>query len=122
MVTLTPQLETLEFDPVKQLVPITNVGTGAQVIGDQTSLPAKNLPEFLAYAKANPGKFNFSVAGTQISATFLRCGCSRRPGRSGHGAGARRTAGDFRSDERRADLYFGNASALLPLANTTRSG
>ena len=39
MITLTPQLETLEFDPVKQLVPITNVGTGAQVMAIKRSLP-----------------------------------------------------------------------------------
>ena len=70
MITLTPQLEKLDFDPAKQLVPITNVGTGAQVMAIKRSLPATNLPEFLAYAKANPGKLNFTVAGTQNLSHF----------------------------------------------------
>ena len=89
MVTLTPQVENLEFDPVKQLVPITNVGTGAQVMAIKRSLPATNLPEFLAYAKANPGKLNFTVGRNAKSQPFLAGAAvqgDRR--RSRHGAGA----------------------------------
>lgn len=71
MITLTSQVQNIEFDPMKQLVPITNVGTGAQVMGIKRSLPATNLPEFLAYAKANPGKLNFSTAGVQNLSEFL---------------------------------------------------
>jgi hypothetical protein len=58
VVTLTPQVQKLDFDPAKELVPITNVGTGTQMIAIKRSLPAKTLPEFLAYAKANPGKLS----------------------------------------------------------------
>ncbi len=32
MINLTPQLQKLNFDPVRQLVPITNMGTGTQMI------------------------------------------------------------------------------------------
>ena len=64
-INLTPQVQKLAFDPVKQLVPITNVGTGTQMIAIKRELPVKTLPEFIAYAKANPGKLNFTVAGTQ---------------------------------------------------------
>src|SRR2546428_143675 len=46
-------------------VPVTNMGTGTQMIAIKRALPAKTLAEFIAYAKANPGKFNFTVAGTQ---------------------------------------------------------
>ena len=65
MIVLTPQLQKLSFDPEKQLVPITNVGTGTQMLAIKRDLPVKTLPEFIAYAKANPGKLNFTVAGTQ---------------------------------------------------------
>jgi tripartite-type tricarboxylate transporter receptor subunit TctC len=65
VVVLTPQLQKLNFDPMKQLMPITNVGTGTQMIAIKRTLPVKNLPELIAYAKANPGKLNFTVAGTQ---------------------------------------------------------
>jgi tripartite-type tricarboxylate transporter receptor subunit TctC len=65
MIVLTPQLQKLSFNPEQQLVPITNVGTGTQMLAIKRDLPVKTLPEFLAYAKANPGKLNFTVAGTQ---------------------------------------------------------
>jgi hypothetical protein len=64
-INLTPQVQKLNFDPTKQLVPITNMGTGTQIMAIKRSLPVTTLPEFIAYAKANPGKLNFTVAGTQ---------------------------------------------------------
>lgn len=75
-INLTPRLQKLNFDPVTQLVPITNMGTGTQMIAIKRSLPVKTLPEFIAFAKANPGKLNFTVA-RRTSATLRRCCCSR---------------------------------------------
>jgi len=51
------------FDPAKDLAPITNVASGPQVIVIGTAVPAKDLKEFIAYAKANPKKVNFGSAG-----------------------------------------------------------
>jgi tripartite-type tricarboxylate transporter receptor subunit TctC len=121
MITLTPQLQKLEFDPAKQLVPITNVGTGAQVMAIKRSLPATNLPEFLAYAKANPGKLNFTVAGTQNLSHFS-------PVRVFAATDVNLVMVPARSEPQAisdllggvADLYFGNASALLPLINNDK--
>lgn len=115
MVTLTPQVQKLDFDPTKQLVPITNVGTGTQMIAIKRSLPAKTLPEFLAYAKAHPGKLNFGVAGTQNisqlapALLFARAGVNvvMVPARSEPEAISDLLAGNI-------DLYFGNSSSLLP--------
>jgi len=115
MITLTPQLQKLDFDPAAQLVPITNVGTGAQMIAIKKSLPVATLPEFLAYAKARPGKLNFTVAGTQNLShlapvlLFARAGVDlvMVPARSEPQA-----VSDLMSGL--VDLYFGNASALLP--------
>ena len=53
----------MPFDASKDLVPITNVATGPQVIVVSPDMPAKDLKEFLAYAKANPGRVNFGSAG-----------------------------------------------------------
>ena len=119
MVTLTPQLESLEFDPVKQLIPITNVGTGAQVMAIKRSLPVTNLPEFLAYAKANPGKLNFTVAGTQNLSHFSPVRLFKATGVDLVMVPARsepQAISDLMSGV--ADVYFGNASALLPLVNS----
>jgi hypothetical protein len=52
MLLLTPLLQKLSVDPDKQLLRVTNVGTGAQMIAIKRELPAHTLPEFLAYAKA----------------------------------------------------------------------
>jgi tripartite-type tricarboxylate transporter receptor subunit TctC len=67
-INLTPQLQKLSFDPQKQLVPITNMGTGTQMIAIKRSLPVKTLPEFIAYAKANPGKINVGSFGARTVA------------------------------------------------------
>src|SRR5580658_9036224 len=120
-INLTPQLQKLAFDPVKQLVPITNVGTGAQVIAIKRSLPVTTLPEFLAYARANPGKLTFTVAGTQnISPLapvllFARAGVDlvMVPAKSGPQAVSDLMAGQV-------DLYFGNASELLQHADSDK--
>ncbi len=58
----------MPFSPEKDLVAITNVATGPQVIAVGPNVQAKTLQEFIAYAKANPGKINFGSAGvgTQV--------------------------------------------------------
>lgn len=53
----------MPFDPDKDLVPITNVATGPQLIAVATTVPAKDLRELIAYAKANPGRINYGSAG-----------------------------------------------------------
>src|SRR5262245_17367732 len=119
--TLTPQLQKLNFDPLKQLVPITNMGTGTQMIGIKSVLPAKTLPEFIAYAKANPGKLNFAVAGTQNIShlapvlLFSRAGIElvMVPAKSEPQAVSDLISGQV-------DLYFGNSSALLPQINNDK--
>jgi len=121
MVTLTPQVQKLDFDPSSQLVPITNVGTGTQVLAIKKSLPVQTLPEFLAYAEANPGKLNFTVAGTQNIShlapvlLFARAGVNlvMVPAHSEPQAVSDLLAG-------LVDLYFGNASVLLPYANSDK--
>jgi tripartite-type tricarboxylate transporter receptor subunit TctC len=118
MITLTPQLEKLDFDPVKQLEPITNVGTGAQALAIRRSLPATSLAEFITYAKAHPGKLNFTVAGTQNLSHFSPVRLFAATGLDLVMVPARAeppAISDLMSGV--ADLYFGNASALLPLIN-----
>jgi tripartite-type tricarboxylate transporter receptor subunit TctC len=120
-ITLTPQLQRLSFNPEAQLVPITNIGTGTQMIAIKRELPVKTLPEFLAYAKANPGKLNFTVAGTQNIShlapvlLFARAGVDlvMVPSKGGPQA-----VSDVMSGQ--VDLYFGNASELLPHINSDR--
>jgi len=119
MITLTPQK--LSFNPEQQLVPITNVGTGTQMIAIKRELPVKTLPELIAYAKANPGKLNFTVAGTQNIShlapvlLFARAGIDlvMVPSKGGPQA-----VSDVMSGQ--VDLYFGNSSELLPHIDSDR--
>jgi tripartite-type tricarboxylate transporter receptor subunit TctC len=120
-INLTPQLQKLNFDPTKQLVPITNMGTGTQMIAIKRSLPVRTLPEFIAFAKANPGKLNFTVAGTQNIShlapvlLFSRAGIElvMVPAKSEPQAVSDLISGQV-------DLYFGNSSALLPQASNDK--
>ena len=54
----------LNFDFVHDITVIAGIAQGPAVVLVNPSLPAKTLPEFIAYAKANPGKINMGSAGS----------------------------------------------------------
>src|SRR2546430_7007500 len=53
----------LGYDPEKDFEPISMVGTQTNVLYLHPSLPATSLGEFIAHAKANPGKLSFGSGG-----------------------------------------------------------
>lgn len=64
IVTVNPHLyKKMPFDAKKDLVPITNLASGPQVLVINNDVPAKNLKEFLAFAKKEGAKLNFGSAG-----------------------------------------------------------
>ena len=54
----------LEFDFVRDLAPVASLLRVINVLVVHPSLPVKTLPEFIAYAKANPGKLNMASGGS----------------------------------------------------------
>jgi tripartite-type tricarboxylate transporter receptor subunit TctC len=56
----------LPFDSLTDLVPITRVTRSPQVIVAHPSLPAKNIRELVALARARPGQINMANAGTSL--------------------------------------------------------
>jgi tripartite-type tricarboxylate transporter receptor subunit TctC len=54
----------LPYDSLKDFVPISMVGSFPLVLIVNPSVPAKSVPELVAYAKANPGKLNYSSGST----------------------------------------------------------
>src|SRR6266853_284332 len=52
------------YDPRKDFAPVGLIATSALVVLVNPSLPAKTLPEFIALAKAEPGKLNYASAGS----------------------------------------------------------
>ena len=57
----------LNYDPVKDLAPISLVGTVPNVLVTYPSLPAQNLAEFISLAKTKPGAMNFGSGGSGTS-------------------------------------------------------
>jgi tripartite-type tricarboxylate transporter receptor subunit TctC len=53
----------LSFDYMRESAPIAGLMRAPSVMEVNPSVPAKTVPEFIAYAKANPGKINMATAG-----------------------------------------------------------
>jgi tripartite-type tricarboxylate transporter receptor subunit TctC len=53
----------LGYDPEKDFEPVSLIGTQTNVLYTHPSVPAKTLAEFIAHAKANPGKVSFGSGG-----------------------------------------------------------
>jgi tripartite-type tricarboxylate transporter receptor subunit TctC len=61
--TIAPSLYKLDYDPLKAFAPIGIVAASPEILTLNPSVPARSLPEFIAYAKSNPGKINFGTPG-----------------------------------------------------------
>ena len=54
------------YDPITSYEPIALVAESSNILVVNPSVPAKSVPELVAYAKANPGKVNFSSGGVGV--------------------------------------------------------
>jgi len=62
--TMSPSLyKNLPFDPVRDFAPISMLSSLPNVLVVHPSLPVKSVKDLVAYAKAQPGKLNFSSSG-----------------------------------------------------------
>jgi tripartite-type tricarboxylate transporter receptor subunit TctC len=59
----TTLYDNLSFDFIRDIAPVASIGRVPLVMVVNPSLPAKTVPEFIAYAKANPGKVNMGSGG-----------------------------------------------------------
>jgi tripartite-type tricarboxylate transporter receptor subunit TctC len=107
--------KTFTFDPLKDFVPIATVGTTSNVIVIANDVPATNVKEFVAYAKANPGKLNFGFGqGTlpqlvgEMFKTAAGIDIANVPYKGGAQAVTDLLGG-------RIHINIGTASTLLPL-------
>jgi tripartite-type tricarboxylate transporter receptor subunit TctC len=55
--------DNLNFDFIRDIAPVAGFTRSYNVMEVHPSVPAKTVPEFIAYAKANPGKINMASAG-----------------------------------------------------------
>jgi tripartite-type tricarboxylate transporter receptor subunit TctC len=110
--TLYPHLD---YDPIKSFTPVAMLAVSPQMLVIAPSVPAKTVPEFVAYAKANPGKLNFGYGlGTlphilgEAFKTATGIDIASIPYRGGAQAITDMLGG-------RIQMNFGTQSTLLPL-------
>jgi len=60
---ISPSMEKVAYDTLKDLQPITLVAKVPEMLVVATSVPANNMKELVALAKAQPGKLNFASSG-----------------------------------------------------------
>ena len=53
----------LNFDITRDIIPVASINRGIGVLEVHPSFPAKTIPEFIAYVKANPGQVNMASGG-----------------------------------------------------------
>ena len=64
-----PNLRKVGYDPVNAFVPIGYLGVLPMLLVANPKVPARNVPELIAYARANPGRLNCASAGVGTSPT-----------------------------------------------------
>ena len=111
--TLNQFIQKLGYDGLKDFAPVTLINTNPLVLMVNPALPAQNVKELIALAKAQPGKLNFAGAGglTQFSGEIFKhmAGIDMVyvPYKGGAPATAAAVAGD-------AQVTFANYSDALP--------
>jgi tripartite-type tricarboxylate transporter receptor subunit TctC len=108
-----PMLQKVPYGP-HSFVPISIVANLPFILGIKSSLPARTLDEFIAYAHANPGKLNYASAGVGgishlVSSLFVKqagIDAVHVPYKSAAPATAALLAGEV-------DMFFGGAPELM---------
>jgi tripartite-type tricarboxylate transporter receptor subunit TctC len=83
LLTVTPSnainatvYDNLKFNFIRDIAPVAGIIRAPLVMEINPSFPPKTVPEFIAYAKANPGKINMASAGNGTS-LHVAGNCSR---------------------------------------------
>ena len=81
--TLAPALfRTLPYDSLKDFAPVSLLTKRTTLLLAHAAFPPKNVPEYIAYVKANPGKINFATSGlgnpTHLAGAWMHDATSTR--------------------------------------------
>ena len=109
------------YDPNKNFAPVAAVSESYMILVVHPDFPAKTIREFLAYAKANPGKLNFGNAGagnvTHLTGEMLRTAGNIDFVNIPHKGGAETVTGVL---GRQIDFVLESPVILLPLIREGR--
>ena len=67
VLSMLPHLQKIPYDPVKSFTPVFLAVTVPNILVIHPSVPAKDVKELIAYAKANPGKLTYASQGVGAS-------------------------------------------------------
>jgi tripartite-type tricarboxylate transporter receptor subunit TctC len=108
--------KSIAFDPM-ELMPVAYLGFAPLVLSARADLPVKTVQEFVAYAKANPGKLNYASngigGGAHLAALLFQAaadlkGMTHIPYRGNAPVLQALLTGE-------ADLFWGDVGSMLPL-------
>ena len=109
------------YDPLKSFAPITMVASTSYVLVASPALPAANLLELIAYAKANPGKLNFANVGNSTLGYLLSLQLKALTGTQMLDVsykGSSQIYPDLMSNQ--VSIFLDNPGASTPLVNSGR--
>ena len=118
--TILPLIQRVNYT-LKDLMPVSAIAEGPMVLAINSSLPAKNLKEFIDFVRAAPGKYNYGSGGTGSVNHLVSAAFASRLGLDMihvpyHGGGPAMI--DFLAGQ--LTMYFGNAGELIPRRNDKR--
>ena len=117
--TVLPLAQKVNYEPLKDLVPVSITGTNGMVMVVQKDAPFSTLKEFIEYARKNPGKITYSSGGpatnNHLSTAYLagmeKLDMVHVPFKGGQAA---LTAVLSKA----VDMHFGNSSDLIEPARS----
>jgi tripartite-type tricarboxylate transporter receptor subunit TctC len=120
-ILVAPFLQKVNYDSSKSFDFVGIFGTGPNILALHRDVPAKTVPELIAYGKANPGKISYASGGHGshghltggLFASRAGIDIVHVPYKGGSQSTTDLIAGQVQ-------MYFGNASELLPQAGNDR--
>ena len=121
LVAVLPVVTKTPYDPLKDFVAISNIGSNPFVLGVNAAVPARSVREFVDYVKANPDKLNYASGGagsvSHLSAALFVKRAGLEMTHVSYKGGAPAVA-DLLGGQ--VQMYFGNLSELAPHAQAGR--
>ena len=114
-ISIAPFAQKVGYDPVRDLASVGIVSSIVQVVIVKKDLPVKSMTEFVAYAKANPGKLNYGSSGagglTHYSVELFKVRTGTNAVHVPFKGGAQSTAAVMSGE---VDFAFANMTDALP--------
>jgi tripartite-type tricarboxylate transporter receptor subunit TctC len=120
-IAISPNVNKVPFDPLKDLIPITQTSAQSMLVVVHPTLPVNSVQELVTYARAQPGKLAFASSGTggsghlaaELFMALTKVTMTHVPYKGNGPAVLAQVAGEVQ-------LGFNNILAVLPHANSGR--